>query len=240
MGEDQQDERGRAGTAAQLLQAGHDLLAATPASGVLPGVRAVCQAAGVSTSSFYWCFENAEAFWRALVASIAAYDVLPEYSAETAELLDAAAAAIREDRSVAPTLIRSLAAENLEFHLGEGVSATLLQLLLIGVAHDDSDLAETVRSEYRALYRSIRAAQDPAYERLLQEWGRRPREPFTVGSLSILLTALADGLILRGLLRDETDVRTLFEDAVLALLAAATAAEDDERDLAAYLRDELG
>jgi AcrR family transcriptional regulator len=238
--DEQERQRGRDGTRAQLLRTGHELLAATPVSGVLPGVRAVCQASGVATSSFYWCFENVDAFWRALVASIAAHDSLPEYSEETAELLDAAAAAIREDRSAAPALIRTLAAGNLEHHLGEGRTEVELQLLLLGAAHEDGGLADTVRAEYRALYDAIRAAHDGAYERLLKEWGRRPREPFTVGSISILLTALADGLLLRGLLRDGTDVHTLFEDAVVGLLAAATTAADDDRDLAAFLRDELG
>lgn len=228
-------DRAGGGVADRLLQAGRELLEVTELPTLLPGVRAVCKAAGVATSSFYWAFPDLEGYWIELLRSIADNDIVLSYVPETGALLDAAAAAVEEDPSALLEMVRQLAASNLEFHQGDGRAAFRLQLLLMGAGGAPPELAEAVRSEYRRLYGVIREIHDAAYARLLTAAGRTPREPFTIGSISIAITALADGLLLRGLLEDGTDVVTVFEDAVTALLAIATTGPGGEADLGAIL-----
>lgn len=236
------DGAGRAhrDVASRLLEAGRDLLGTTDLPTLLPGVRAVCKAAGVATSSFYWAFPDVEAFWAELLRTIADNDIVLAYVPETVTLLEAAAAEIRADRTALLPVVRATAAANLEFHLQEGRAAFQLQLMLLGANGGPPELSDTVRAQYRRLYASIHELHDAAYDRFLDASGRVPREPFTVRSISIVLTALADGLLLRALLEEGTDVVTLYEDAVTALLAVVTAGDDGGADLGSVLSSALG
>lgn len=230
----------RAEAAQRLLDAGRALTTATTPADLLPKVRAVCHAAGVSPSTFYWHFQDAEAYWRELIRDLLQHDPVRDFAGKMQEALASAADAIRADPSVAVPTIAALASSDLDFHRQEGVDALRLQLALTGVAQDDGPLTRVILEEYRALYDVISDAHVRGYHLLLGAWGRVPREPFDFQSLSVTITALADGMLMRGLFDTESDLVTLFEDGIAALLATATRRVEDGDDLPSFLDEQFG
>ena len=219
----------------RLLAAGRELTRATSPEMILPGVRAACEAAGVSASSFYWHYDDASAYWLDLLASASDHDPVRDFSARMQEALVDAAERIKADPTVAVQANASLAAMDAEFHATAGVDALRLQLALLGVAQDDGPLSEAIRALYRELYAVIRAFHVAGYEVLLDAWGRAPRDPFSFESISTTITAMADGMLVRSLFDDDSDLITLFEDAITALLASVTRRIEDTDDLPTFL-----
>lgn len=205
----------------------------------LPRVRAVLDGSGVSTSSFYWHFRDGQHYWAELLRSIGEHDPVRAFADELRAALEAAGDAIRADPAVAVPTIAALASADLEFHRA-APEPLQLQLALLGACRPDDPLSDVVREVYLDLYGAIEQAHVAGYELLLAAWGRVPREPFSFRSLSITITAMADGFLVRGLFDGATDLVTLFEDAIGALLASSTRRVGEPVDLPRLLDDELG
>lgn len=225
--------------AERLLDAGRALLRATSPATLLPGVRAVCDAAGMSSGSFYWQYPDASTYWSELLQAMSATDPVREFAVRMEEGLLAGAEAIRADPSVAVSTIAALAATDVEFHATHGIDALRLQLALLGVAQDDGPLSQAVLALYRDLYATIQEHHVAGYEVLLSAWGRVPRDPFSYASMSVTITAVADGMLMRTLFDTTNDLLTLFEDSISALLASITRRIGDERDLFGFMDDEF-
>lgn len=158
----------------RLLAAGRELTRATTPAALLPGVRAACEAAGVSPSSFYWHYDDASAYWLELLRSASAHDPVRDFAARMQEALLDAASRIRTDPSVAVQAIAALAASDLEFHESIGIDALRLQLALLGVAQDDGPLSRAIEELYRELYGLILQLHVAGYQVLLDAWGASP------------------------------------------------------------------
>lgn len=88
-------------------------------------------------------------------------------------------------------LIRALALENFEW-LGEDPSISV-QLVASGLAGSSPAIAASLERYYR----TVTDEYGSAYQRLLDHWGYRLRQPFTPTSVAVVLMALAEGLASR-------------------------------------------
>lgn len=114
----------------------------------------------------------------------------------------------------------------------------------------DVDVVELIRAGYA----EIDARWSELYRHLLRAYGRKLRKPFTERDLSVMLTALLEGLVLRGAVDStvaevtngrevrESDRWDLFSTMILALLPLITQPADDldDRDIWSIARVSLG
>lgn len=201
-----------------LLDAGVSLALARRTGEVLPGVREVCQKAGRSTAVFYGHFENLAAFHDELIDKlIASDDVAFKVMAETMELLAEVTRKIRVcPPDDIPRLIASVAAANMEGQLAIGLPAFRARQLFLATAEDRA--RRHGLAALRRLYEHITEVQIVGYQALLDAWGREPRPPYDLRTVSITITAVADGLVMRRGFESDLDITTLFEDAVRSLI----------------------
>lgn len=105
--------------------------------------------------------------------------------------------------------------------------ATRFQMCL-WAQHDDP----VAREALRTLYGRITASLVPAYEGILERWGREFRPPFTAHSAAAVFTALSEGLLLRHCIDRELVEPDLFARVVQALLPTLTRPVEDDTDVA--------
>lgn len=215
---------------ARLLAAGAALVRGVQGQDLLPGVRAVCREAGLSTGSFYNCFADATDYHVALTEQL--IDQPPtvarvERGCEAAEEIlvhepDPAAVAAR---------VATNGGAGLDFILGELRDATRAQQLLAAVADRDDEVAAAARRGYGDRIRRTSERQRAAMATMLETLSCSIRPPFTVESVVDLLSAVADGLVMRAQLEPGFDAATLLEDTVRVIFVALLQGHDDELDL---------
>jgi len=200
-----------------LLEAGASLVLERRTGEVLPGVREVCQRAGRSTAVFYGHFENLAAFHEVLLEELLSTDVAFEVMAQTMELLAEVTQKIRTcPPDDIPRLIASVAAANMQGQLAIGLPSFRSRLLIMSTAEDQARRQGVIA--LRRLYEHVTEVQIIGYKALLDAWGREPRPPYDLRSVSITITAVADGLVMRRCFEPNLDITTLFEDAVRSLI----------------------
>jgi AcrR family transcriptional regulator len=108
----------------------------------------------------------------------------------------------------------------------DGRVALQLQMCL-WAKHDDRGAREILRFGYDGASDHIA----PAFERILERWGREFRPPFTMSSALMVFVALLEGLVVRHCVDPKAVSPTLFAEAVVALLPTMTRPVGDEADL---------
>lgn len=229
------DNRAPPAARSALLDAGASLVSERRTSEVLPGVREVCQRASRSTAVFYGHFDSLATYHAALISQLLSTDVAFEVMASTMQLLAEVTKKIRTGPpEEIPGLIASVAAANVDAQLAIGMTAFRNRLLLQATA-DDPARRLAVEALQR-LYEHVTGVQVLGYRTLLETWGREPRPPYTLETVAITITAVADGLLLRQGFEPDLAVTTLFEDAVRSLIPALTRCTGHPDDLDAMLR----
>ncbi len=238
MTSDPPPRRGRAGsgeqTRAALLAAGAELLREQPVGAVLNQVTApeVARRAGRTIGAFYHHWSDQDSYRRELLAAVLAPEARPtdETVASVAEGLAA--------EQPAHEVIRFNARANLVAGLTRPELA--LTVALSALARTDTGIRDLLRNQYTVLDEAL----GPTYEAIFATFGWVPRPPFTIRTISSVLTALVEGLVTRavadpdavplafadedGTPRDAADEAAwdLFSTTVLALLPVVTMPAD--------------
>ncbi|MGH9048866.1 MAG: hypothetical protein ACRDY4_03960 [Acidimicrobiia bacterium] len=108
----------------------------------------------------------------------------------------------------------------------DGRVALQLQMCL-WAKHDDPGAREILRSGYDGASDHLA----PAFECILERWGREFRPPFTMSSALMVFVALLEGLVVRHCVDPEAVSPTLFAETVQALLPTMTRPVRDDADL---------
>lgn len=210
---------------AELVEAGLRLLAELRFEDVLNAVetRAIADAAGVSTGSFFHHFRSRhhyaeavldrwEELWAQRVGRLATH---AEQAADTRGHPGVRDAAALEWEALAAPCTMEAARHVLwalrSQPLGEGSDRTGRELLVAAYA----SLAATVQADYARGMRAI---------------GREPMPPFDQAEMEVMTTAIAEGLQLRAGVDPEAVRPSLFGDAIAALLLGATRPRSDRGD----------
>ncbi|WP_066913367.1 TetR/AcrR family transcriptional regulator [Millisia brevis] len=206
----------------RLLSAGREILAKGEADLLAGGltIDQVSRRAGVSTQTFHNTFPR-----RNGVGSKARY--LDELTRTLlADAASVAAAPDPSDQEAPPPdgdprkLIRE--ASRREYLRLSGDQALQLRLVASALLASDRTVAAAVRRQYADHGTAVRASYDETF----QQWGAVLRRPFTVESLAVVVTALAEGLVLRSRFDPDAVPEELFGEAVLALMASVVDIED--------------
>jgi AcrR family transcriptional regulator len=217
-----------AGLALVIDQRWQDLQAAV-------STRAITERAGVTTGSFFHHFRN-----RAHFAEVLADEFVALWDANVRRVLaevEGLAAVGGADG------VRASASSEWAVLDGNHPMAGLQRLLWVvrdQPLSDDSDvLAGTVLGD---AYRSLTETLQPAYDRVLDALRREPLPPFTSTDLAVVLTALADGLQMRGAVDCDGIRDGLYVDIVTAIVISITRplTERAERTELSALEIELG
>lgn len=97
-----------------------------------------------------------------------------------------------------------------------------------------------IEGRLQTVFRELRTATIPLYQTLLTHLGREVRPPFDMETGATLLNSQATGIAsVRVVGGDHAPPIELYAWAVLALMPAMTRPIGDNRDLAAYIADEL-
>lgn len=117
---------------------------------------------------------------------------------------------------------------NLEFGRQRTAGMTTMQFrMCLWSKHDDPSAREALRQSYQRVDESL----VPAFEALLERWGRELRPPFTMHSAVALTVALFEGLTLRSCVDRDVADPTLFAVALQALAPMMSRALGDKDDL---------
>jgi len=207
-----------------MVDAGLELAAGLRFQDVLAAVetRAIAEAAGVTTGSFFHHFRSREHYalavldrweelWRARVQRLAA------------RADEAAQARGQGMRTAAEGEWAALAAA--------GVTESIQRLLWAlreqpAVDGDAATGAERLARAYAELATTVR----PAYDRGLRGMGREPLPPFTPEEIEIVTTAIAEGLQLRAGAQPELLRSDLYSDAITAFILGSTRPRLDRAD----------
>ena len=116
-----------------------------------------------------------------------------------------------------------------------------LQLhMCLWAKHDHPATRAALRDDYNRVVDHLA----PAFERILERWGREIRPPFTLTSATVVFAALLDGLVVRHCVDPGSVDPTLFAKTMQALFPTMTRPVGDEADLpsavASISRFELG
>ncbi|CAM2839919.1 TetR/AcrR family transcriptional regulator [Skermania piniformis] len=206
-------------TRGRLLAAGRELLAEADAELLLNGLTVgdVATRAGLSTQTFHNAYPSRagirggkKAYLDELMSSL-----LPDHSEQLRAGMGAAIAGqlVEADGDPRP-LVRAVCRREYQ-RLSED-PATRLRFLLCALSSGRNGAI----SDARAYYAGTERIATEANARLLQGWGAGLRQPFTHASLSVVLTALVEGLVLRSRLDPDAVSPELFGEAVLALLGS--------------------
>jgi AcrR family transcriptional regulator len=210
-----------------LLQAGVELLRDKTLREVLGALstRAVARRANRSVGSFFHHWPSAEAYVDDLIAHIFSAGLLPENVDEIARGLEELL--VDSDDPLAG--LHAILNANFADTANDPFFA--VELLLRSQSNDQ------VRAGLRAFYRQTERII-PVYESFASALGTQPREPFDYVTVSVALTALLEGLVLRALVDPDRVPPTLYGDLVLAFLTVLFRRQDDAataRDLIASL-----
>lgn len=98
-----------------------------------------------------------------------------------------------------------------------------------------------IEGRLQSVFRELRTATIPLYQTLLTHLGREIRPPFDMETAATLLNSQATGIAsVRVVGGDHAPPVELYAWAVLALMPAMTRPIGDDRDLEAYITEELG
>lgn len=205
----------------RLLSAGREILARGDADLLAGGltIDQVSERAGVSTQTFHNTFPR-----RNGVGSKARY--LDELTRTL--LADSSPASEIAGDDGEPTLADGdprkviRAAGHREFQRLRADQALQLRLVACALLPTDRTAAAAVRRHYG----DAGAAVGASYDETFQQWGAVLRRPFTVESLAVVVTALAEGLVLRSRFDPEAVPEGLLGEAVLALMASVVDIDD--------------
>jgi hypothetical protein len=115
--------------------------------------------------------------------------------------------------------IRTTSEENFD----ELADHAMVTQLLAGALAPSSSTVESALADF---YRRVTDAYSESYAEALRFWGYRPKPPLTVEKFTVVIMALAEGLMLR-LCGDETVDRTLFGELLETVGTALLVAEGD-------------
>lgn len=212
----------------ELIDAGLRLAAELRFQDLLRSVetRAVAEAAGVTTGSFFHHFRSRRMF------ALAVADRWQELWAQRVERLVAhSVGAADETRDGA---LREAADDEWAALSAPGVMESV-QRLLWGLRTQPlaDGSTETAGDLLAGAYRQLGQAVRADYARGLRAMGREPMPPFTPHDMEVVTTALAEGLQLRAAVDAEAVRHDLYRDAVSAFLLGGTRprhGRDDDPD----------
>jgi AcrR family transcriptional regulator len=224
----------RAGTRrgrAPLLDAALELLLELHLEDVMArvGVRSVAARAGVAPGTVNHHFRSTGSAGspnRTLATATLAHAIgrSPDIAASTSRQLIQHAAG---DRSESPSRrgVAEVARDDYLANAGlESEAETVAMLLACAVAPRDAQAAETLRDCYETLSASYAAA----YVALAEGCGRRFVDGISAEHVAAMVTALADGVMLRARFDPATATEDLFTDAAIRLFLACTASIDGD------------
>lgn len=222
-------QRGAASRTA-LLDAGVEILreeAPRMLSNVL-GPRAVARRAMRSTGSFFHHWPSAEAYLDDLIEHIFRSGLLPENVDDVTDSLSA----LVEDPPNSAAAIEGICRATF-LHIVQ--DPNLGVELLLRAQPDDEQISDGLRS----FYREIDAISQKSHEAVASIWDREPRPPLDYDSITIIFTAVLEGLTIRHLVDPERVPPERFGEAVLALLPVVLRATGDERHLRDVVTESL-
>lgn len=199
------------------MDAGLRLLGELRFQDVLDAVetRAIAEAAGVTTGSFFHHFRSREHYAQAVL------DRWVELWGERVRRLATNATRAADEQGAGG--VRSAA--ELEWEALTTASPTEVVQHLVWALRDQPVVDGSARTGAEVLgeaYARLGATVRAEYERGMRAIGREPMPPFTQAEMELVTTAVAEGLQLRALV-DPAAVRDdLYGDAVAALLLGAT------------------
>lgn len=211
----------------RLLAAGRAAIMAGDAELLMSGLRIeqVAAMAGVSTQTFHNTYPKRgqsaggkAQFVEELLRSIVPAPAAPTDGAVTAAFEQRFADAGGDPRE----WVRALTAWADDYLRRE--SSTPLRLRITALASQTGAPTDAVRRQYTAMSQALVETESAAFARL---GGLSLRQPFTLDTVAVLLTALAEGLILRGQYDPASVPDTLLADGTIAVLSAVI--DFDER-----------
>jgi AcrR family transcriptional regulator len=169
----------------RLLRAGIDLLRREPPPTALINASLVAKKAGLSRTSFYAHWSSQEEFVADLLRFVAAERIraLETVKARVAELLERGEP------------LRRVIAEACELGLGRIELDPMFAVQMALWPHHAVDV--TSKRALAALYKDFDEAVLPIYREVLSRFQLEPRPPFTLEMIAQVVTALADGTVLR-------------------------------------------
>jgi AcrR family transcriptional regulator len=201
----------------ELIDAGISLLGRQQFQALLAAVetRSIADEAGVTTGSFFHHFRNRSHF------ALAVADAFVSRWAERVDRLEGAAAASNDSEGYDG--IRPAAADEWAGLVAEE-DLSALQHLLWSVRRQELG-AETSRTAGDVLhdaYRGLTDSVEATYLEGVRRLGREMLPPFTSCDLTVVMTALAEGLQMRHGADPESVREGLYADAVSAVLLGIT------------------
>jgi AcrR family transcriptional regulator len=227
-------------TRADLLAAGARLLREQPVGSVFTQVTAgeVARRAGRTIGAFYHHWPDQDSYRRELLGYVLAPERLP--TSETAQDLAAGV----EGQLPTEELLRRNARANLVYGMHRPEYAVIIAMW--AQAYADEGVRELLRRQYD----DVRITLLPVYAQLFAANGWVPRPPFTMETISVTVTALVEGFVLRAVVEpdavplalpdergepvpDDDSAWDLFSTVVLALLPMMTMPAEPEAGSAA-------
>ena len=201
----------------ELIDAGISLLRRQQFQALLASVetRSIADEAGVTTGSFFHHFRNRPHF------ALAVADAFVGRWAERVDRLEGAATASNDSEGYDG--IRPAAAEEWAGLVTEK-DLSALQHLLWSVRDQalGEGTARTAGDVLRDAYRGLTDSVEAAYREGVRGLGREMLPPFTSGDLTVIMTALAEGLQMRHGADPESIREGLYADTVSAVLLGIT------------------
>ena len=202
---------------AELIDAGISLLAQQQFQALLAAVetRAIAEEAGVTTGSFFHHFRSRSHF------ALAVADAFVTRWTERVDRL-AGAAQASNDHPGLDGIRPAAAAEWAGLVAEEDLSA--LQHLLWSVRHQElgEDTSRTAGAVLCDAYKGLTDTVEATYAQGLRLLGREPLPPFTNRDLTVIMTAVAEGLQMRHGADPEAVRDGLYADTVSAILLGIT------------------
>ena len=172
-------------------------------------VKNITSRSGISEKTYYKTFRSKRRFVEELVMSL---------NADPQRFAGDLSAVVQQELIEAGgdprRTVRAVCAWDFDQVLQD--PSTLLQLAVLALARKHRGAMARLREAYRV----YDDAGKRTYEALLARWGASLRKPFTHETVSVLLTALVEGLAIRHLTDSKAVPSGLFGDAVIALIGS--------------------
>jgi AcrR family transcriptional regulator len=214
-------EESKSHTRTDLLEAGAELLKDRPVGDVTAQVRAqdVVRYAGVSTGAFYYHWQSQYDYIKDLLDHVLSPDRYKLLLNETMKKAEKHAC----DGDDVETAVREACKANFEGLVHDPYHG--LTLALWGRAKED----ERIRDRVKHLVQERNERYIPFYNEMLERFGLKMREGYTVEQLQTALAALAEGLVIRYAHDDDAEVGAggdLFGTAAIQLVRGMTEPAD--------------
>lgn len=211
---------------AKLLEAGREVLLTAGAQILVEGLTAksVCERAGISPTTFTKNWPSKvkqgvvgghERYIEDLIGSLVGDNHRITHNILAEEVLRV----FSEHQGDPRRALRQIAEWNLQ-EVREDPS-TLMRTFIATFARDHAVAMKAVQADYD----HITTKASAAYTSTLTAWGGEFRQPFTAESITVVLTALVEGMTLRWLLDPKAVPAGLFGDAVVALVGSVVDVE---------------